>query len=180
MKPHYLNDFVTNKFMEQGEKANWKVKTNPYEGGSDHVPFLRADIPGVLFWHFTDQFYHTDNDRIDKVSQETLKNVGTAALASAFVLLNSNENTALDVLETIKTAAQLRMEAEYDLSLENLANGGKKADETKILKAWEDWYLKTMQTVSDMDMGTSENLMAKIKEAQMNLILLTKSQIKKL
>lgn len=180
MKPHYLNDFIISNFKRQGAFANWEVNTNPFEGGSDHMPFLDAEIPGLLLWHFTDQFYHTDNDRIDKVSQETLKNVGTAALASAFVLLNSDENTALDVLETIKTAAQLRMEAEYNLSSENLANGGKKADETKILKAWEDWYLKTIQTVSDMDMGTSEKLRAKIKAAQMNLKLLTKSQIKKL
>ena len=76
MTPHYLNDFIINTFKEQGEFANWKVETNPFEGGSDHTPFLKADIPGLLLWHFTDQFYHTDNDRIDKVSQKTLKNVG--------------------------------------------------------------------------------------------------------
>ena len=75
MKPHYLNDFIISTFKEQGKYANWVVETNPFEGGSDHVPFLRGHIPSVLFWHFTDQFYHTDNDRIDKVSQETLKNV---------------------------------------------------------------------------------------------------------
>ncbi|MDP5062771.1 MAG: M28 family peptidase, partial [Maribacter sp.] len=63
MKPHYLNDFIISTFKEQGEYANWVVETNPFEGGSDHTPFLEADIPGLLLWHFTDQFYHTDNDR---------------------------------------------------------------------------------------------------------------------
>ena len=75
MKPHYFNDLIIKIFKNQGEYANWVVNTNPFEGGSDHIPFLRANIPGLLLWHFTDQFYHTDNDRIDKVSQETLKNV---------------------------------------------------------------------------------------------------------
>lgn len=73
MQPHYLNDLALNFAMMQSQSANWPVKTNPYEGGSDHVPFLRADIPSVLFWHFTDQYYHTDNDRLDKVSRATLR-----------------------------------------------------------------------------------------------------------
>ena len=53
MKPHYLNDFLIDKFKAQGKRANWVVSTNPFEGGSDHVPFLRENIPSVLFWHFT-------------------------------------------------------------------------------------------------------------------------------
>lgn len=88
MKPHYLNDFILTVFENQGKFADWTVKTNPFEGGSDHTPFLQADIPGLLLWHFTDQFYHTDNDRLDKVSQKTMVNVGTGALVSAYILIN--------------------------------------------------------------------------------------------
>ena len=112
MKPHYLNDFVIEKFKAQGKRANWVVNTNPFEGGSDHVPFLRGNIPSVLFWHFTDQFYHTDNDRIDKVSKSTLKNVGTAALISAFELINADEYTAKKVLKNIENAAITRLNEE--------------------------------------------------------------------
>ena len=150
MQPHYLNDFVTNRFKEQGKRADWQVKTNPFEGGSDHVPFLRADIPGVLFWHFTDQFYHTDNDRLDKVSQETLKNVGTAALVSAYTLVNGDSNTALNILEEVKTAALTRLDDELALSMKALAAGASKADQVKIIKAWEDWYLKALETAHDL------------------------------
>ncbi len=32
MKPHYLNDFLIDKFKEQGKRANWVVGTNPFEG----------------------------------------------------------------------------------------------------------------------------------------------------
>ncbi|MEJ6792319.1 MAG: M28 family peptidase [Lacinutrix sp.] len=110
MKPHYLNDFLINRFKQQGERANWVVKTNPYEGGSDHVPFLNGDIPCVLFWHFTDQFYHTDNDRLDKVSQTTLKNVGIASLV--YALLNADYNLARETISQIDYSAIERINEE--------------------------------------------------------------------
>lgn len=166
MKPHYLNDFIVTNFKKQGEFANWEVNTNPFEGGSDHIPFLKADIPGLLLWHFTDQFYHTDNDRIDKVSKETLKNVGTSALASALVLLNSNADTALTLLKTIEKAAKKRLDDEFELSHESIKSGNSFRDEFKIIKAWQSWYLKTMQTLNDMDNNSNQKLANEIKMAQ--------------
>jgi hypothetical protein len=150
MTPHYLNDFVFDKFLEQGKRANWVVKTNPFEGGSDHVPFLREAIPSVLFWHFTDQFYHTDNDRIDKVSKATLKNVGTASLISAFELLNSDTKTAKSVLSTIQKSAENRLKEELKQSQIALKNGDSLQTQIDIISAWEDWYLKTASTTLDM------------------------------
>ncbi len=180
MKPHYLNDFILQKFKKQGEFANWEVNTNPFEGGSDHMPFLDADIPGLLLWHFTDQFYHTDNDRIDKVSKVTLKNVGTGALVSAFTLLNADTETAIEVLNTISISAQKRMKEEFDLSKNSIENGNRPADEIKILKAWEDWYLKAMETTKDLEKKPSIELVAEVLEAQKMLKLRAKSQIKAL
>jgi len=113
-----------------------------FEGGSDHVPFLRADIPSVLFWHFTDQFYHTDNDRIDKVSKTTLKNVGKAALVSAYTLINANEDTAKSVIKSIEIAALARLNEELKQSKIAMNNG--------IIRAWEDWYIKAITTTNDM------------------------------
>ncbi|MEQ6125137.1 M28 family peptidase [Pseudotenacibaculum sp. MALMAid0570] len=150
MKPHYLNDFLIEKFQEQGKLANWTVNTNPFEGGSDHVPFLRSNIPSVLFWHFTDQFYHTDNDRIDKVSKSTLKNVGTAALVSAYTLLNSDEVTAKILLNSIESAAINRLEEELKQGKIALQKGDSLKTQLAIIDAWEDWYLKAMNTTYDM------------------------------
>ena len=150
MKPHYLNDFVIEKFKAQGKRANWTVNTNPYEGGSDHVPFLRGNIPSVLFWHFTDQFYHTDNDRIDKVSKTTLKNVSTAALVSAFTLINADENTAKQVLSNIEKAALARLDEELKQSKLAIKKGDKVETQLEIIAAWEDWYVKAANTTSDM------------------------------
>ena len=150
MKPHYLNDFVIEKFKAQGERANWTVNTNPYEGGSDHVPFLRGNIPSVLFWHFTDQFYHTDNDRLDKVSKTTLKNVSTAALVSAFTLINADENTAKQILSNIEKAAIIRLNEELKQGKLAIDKGGKLETQKEIIAAWKDWYVKAAATVVDM------------------------------
>jgi hypothetical protein len=75
IRPHYLNDYVLARARAQAALTGWVVRTNPFEGGSDHTPFLSAGKPGLLLWHFTDVFYHTDNDRLDKVSPRTLENV---------------------------------------------------------------------------------------------------------
>ncbi|MDC6391042.1 M28 family peptidase [Maribacter sp. PR1] len=162
MKPHYLNDFIIHNFKEQGNYANWKVNTNPFEGGSDHTPFLKSDIPGLLLWHFTDQFYHTDNDRIDKVSQETLKNVGTAALASGLYLVNANTDTANEILNLVEKSALKRLESEFELSIKSTLP----ADEKPILAAWEDWYLKALQSITDLEPLPTKDLQHKIKVAQ--------------
>jgi len=153
MKPHYFNDFMLNRFMEQGKAANWQVSYNPFEGGSDHVPFLEANIPGLLLWHFTDQFYHTDNDRLDKVSKETERNVATAALASAFTLVNADHQTALSIISEIKSAATNRLNAEAELSKQAVKNGASASEETQIISAWADWYVQALDSVKDMEVG---------------------------
>jgi Zn-dependent M28 family amino/carboxypeptidase len=150
MKAHYLNDFVIDRFKAQGKRANWIVETNPFEGGSDHVPFLRGNIPSVLFWHFTDQFYHTDNDRIDKVSKSTLKNVGVAALISGLELINSDENTAKQILSTLEKAAVSRLNEELKQGKIAIQKGYSIKTQIQIIDAWEDWYLKSIQTTTDM------------------------------
>src|SRR5687768_11125285 len=83
MTPHWFNDFILRRCLDQASVTGWVVRTNPFEGGSDHTPFLTAKKPGLLLWHFTDVFYHTDNDRLVNVSAATLTNVGTSALVSA-------------------------------------------------------------------------------------------------
>ncbi|WAC00933.1 M28 family peptidase [Lacinutrix neustonica] len=160
MKPHYLNDFLIDIFKAQGKRANWTVNTNPFEGGSDHVPFLSANIPSVLFWHFTDQFYHTDNDRLDKVSKATLKNVGIASLVSAYTLLNSDEILAKKMILQIESAAIERLNEELKQSKIALDNGEDLKTQLAIIHAWEDWYVKAIATTSDMvkDISTIKNV----------------------
>ncbi|APZ45889.1 peptidase M28 [Polaribacter reichenbachii] len=168
MKPHYLNDFLIDKFKAQGKRANWVVSTNPFEGGSDHVPFLRENIPSVLFWHFTDQFYHTDNDRIDKVSKTTLKNVGTTALIAAYTLLNADENTAKSILSNLEKAAVSRLNEELKQSKLAINKGDSLTTQIKIINAWKDWYQKSFTTT--LDLVNDDNLINQEIESSKQLI----------
>ncbi len=165
MKPHYLNDFIISNFKKQGEYANWVVETNPFEGGSDHTPFLQADIPGLLLWHFTDQFYHTDNDRIDKVSQETMKNVGTAALVSGLELVNASDAFVYDQIKKLKERANLRLEEEAKLSLLALTKGSTIDEEKQIITAWKEWYIKALLSLNDVVPKENKTVQKAIKKA---------------
>jgi aminopeptidase YwaD len=166
MKPHYLNDYIIETFEEQGRHANWVVKTNPFEGGSDHTPFLQANIPGLLLWHFTDQFYHTDNDRLDKVSQETMVNVGTAALVSAYSLLNGDKKTAGQLLGMLESRAHKRLAAESKLSIEAVKAGSSTENEQLILNTWIDYYEKSMDSVKDLVSAEDKKTLKKIEKAK--------------
>jgi len=180
MKPHYLNDFIIEIFEHQGKHANWIVKTNPYEGGSDHTPLLQAEIPGVLLWHFTDQFYHTDNDRIEMVSQETLKNVGIGTLVSAYTLINADYSTAQQVIQTVLNAAKTRLNNEFVLSKKALINGKLLADETHILTAWNQWYSDALGSVDDLAPTSGNLLKNEIAKAQLTLEKITDSLVEEL
>lgn len=148
--PHYYNDFVFDICKEQGKFANWTVKFNPFEGGSDHTPFLQNKIPGLLMWHFTDVFYHTDNDRIDKVSATTMKNVGISALTAAYTLITANENTAVATVNQIKADALIRLKTEFELSKAAIASGKSINDEKHIITVWGKWYVDALATIGKM------------------------------
>lgn len=154
MFPHYFNDFLLNRCRQQAKSNNWIVNSNPYEGGSDHQPFLNAKIPGVLMWHFTDVFYHTDGDRLEMVSANEMKNVGVSALAAAFTLCSADEVTAISLIEEVTRNALDRLQAEYVLSKEALQNGSSAVDkEQHILQVWSDWYKVALGRMSDINVG---------------------------
>lgn len=153
LTPHYFNDFVLARCLEQAATNGWLVKTNPFEGGSDHTPFLRANKPGLLFWHFTDQFYHTDGDRIGMVSADELRNVGMSALISALVLTSANGSAARAVVAEVERAALSRLETEAALSRTALASGGTRATELDIIETWAVWYVGALDTAADIEVG---------------------------
>jgi len=148
--PHYFNDFVFDICKTQGKFANWTVNYNPFEGGSDHTPFLQNKIPGLLMWHFTDVFYHTDNDRLDKVSPIEMKNVGVSALTAAYTLISADENTASKTVTEIKSDALTRLKTEFELSRQAIAAGKEAANEKHILEVWCKWYVDALTTVNKM------------------------------
>jgi aminopeptidase YwaD len=173
--PHYFNDFVFNRCKEQGQFANWNVSYNPFEGGSDHTPFLKAAIPGLLMWHFTDVFYHTDSDRLEMVSKETMKNVGVSALVAAYTLITVNESTNLQVINEVKDAAIQRLKTETVLSKQAVTNGKLITEEQHIIESWWRWYDKALNATHDLPVKKSMAVESAIEKAKEELEAVYKS-----
>jgi aminopeptidase YwaD len=164
--PHYFNDLLLNRCLQQSQENGWVVNTNPFEGGSDHTPFLDAKIPGLLMWHFTDVFYHTDGDRLSMVSADEMRNVGISALATAFTLSSSDENTTLFLVEEIKANAFKRLDTEFSLSREAILEGAETKIEQHILSVWSSWYEKALERMNEIPVsGESPAIRKKIAEA---------------
>jgi len=155
LTPHFFNDFVLRRCLDQAAVTGWVVRTNPFEGGSDHVPFLDAKKPGLLFWHFTDVYYHTDNDRLPNVSPREMTNVGVSALVSAFTLVSADGATARALVTEVERAAIARLDVEAALSRAALTSGGDRSRERTILETWTDWYRNAIGTMAEIEVGGS-------------------------
>ena len=171
MFPHYFNDLVLNRCYEQGKDNGWVVKANPFEGGSDHTPFLNAKIPGLLMWHFTDQFYHTDGDRIDMVSATEMKNSGVSALAAAYTLTAANEATTLALVAELQKNAADRLQVEYALSAQAIKDGTAADVEKHKIDVWAKWYTDAIGKMTDINVGgVNPTITARIASAQQAVV----------
>ena len=160
LRPHYFNDFLYQRALEVAESTGWVVKTNPFEGGSDHTPFLQFNKPGVLFWHFTDEFYHTDGDRLENVSAQTMTNVGNTTLGAVFMLTHADGELARRIVADVERAAKERIATERALSRAALAGAAASdaaavAKERDILTTWIDYYAKSIESMTDIEVGGS-------------------------
>ena len=118
-------------------------------------------------WHFTDVYYHTDGDRIENVSPDTLKNVGVSALVCALTLTSANRDITRHIIDEIEEAALLRLEKEFSLSRAVLEKQGSPEREIKILRAWTDWYREAVGTVREIEIGvTSRQITRAIEQAE--------------
>ncbi|ACJ17410.1 Hypothetical leucine aminopeptidase [Thermococcus onnurineus NA1] len=68
-----------------------KLKSYPYEMGSDHDVFNFFGIPSVMPITWPDRFYHSSEDTIDKVSKATIELIGKAVLATALALAKAEK-----------------------------------------------------------------------------------------
>ncbi|MCA9296193.1 MAG: hypothetical protein KC983_06735, partial [Phycisphaerales bacterium] len=128
-------------------------------------PFLRAGVPGLLLWHFTDVYYHTDGDRVDMVSPATMKNVGVCALAMAFTLTDPPDDCATRLVSELVNAFFERIHAEVENLPKAIEAGGTIADEREIREAWVSWYIGAVATTADIPVKTEAVLADRIRQA---------------
>jgi aminopeptidase YwaD len=171
LKGSLLNDVHLAVCLRRARDAQWVVRTNPYEGGSDHTTFASAGIPSLLNWHFTDRYYHTSQDRIDKVSSAEMKNVGIAVATSAWLLASANERDASAVVDLLSTAARQRLELERRQGRVLMAKAADSADaaatEQRVIAAWVKWYGEALDSVSRLPpRGETDPLRARIAAAK--------------
>ncbi len=121
-------------------KRPWDVRSNPYEGGSDHTQFGAAGIPSVLDWHFTDRFYHTNQDTAEKTSPEEMRNVGTAVATTAWLMATAAPADVASVGELVKKVGAARVAIE-------VRDGATLADNPALVAAWKKWYDEAAQSV---------------------------------
>ena len=146
LKGDLINDTHLAVCERVARKTGWVVKTNPYEGGSDHTVFGTAGIPSVLDWHFTDRYYHTNFDTPDKTSPAEMRNVGVAVAATAWLFASANEAVALEVAQVVAGAGRVRLAKEQDTTTVL-------ASAAEAVVAWRKWYGEAVRSVSRLVAG---------------------------
>ncbi len=151
LKGDLMNDLHLAICERIAQKSQWAVRSNPYEGGSDHTVYVSAGIPAVLDWHFTDRFYHTNFDTPDKTSPDEMRNVGVALTTSAWILASATEDRALAVADLVSRTGQARIAFEAREGAKIAATAADPAAaqtrEALILAAWHKWYGEAVESV---------------------------------
>ena len=157
LKGSLLNDLHLAVCVRRARDTGWAVKTNPYEGGSDHTVFWRAGVPSLLDWHFTDHYYHTNLDRPDKTSAVELKNVGVAVATSAWWLASANEAEAMAAADLVERAALARLALEREQGRTLVAqaedHAAAEATEAAVFEAWKRWYAEALDSILRLPPG---------------------------
>jgi len=174
LKGSLLNDVHLAVCLRRAKDTKWVVRTNPYEGGSDHTVFADAGIPSLLNWHFTDRYYHTNFDRPDKTSLLEMVHVGVSVATSAWLLAAADEHDARAVVDLLAASADARLALEQKQGppLVAAASDRAKAEETEkaVVAAWRKWYSEALESVRTLPVsGKSAGLDARVAEAQQRL-----------
>jgi hypothetical protein len=129
LRGSFLNDLHLALALRRARDTGWVVRTNPYEGGSDHTSFTKAGVPALLNWHFTDRYYHTNLDTIDKVSAAEMQHVATVVAATATFVAAADDSDVAPLQALLRTARDARMESERRTDAP-----------VEAIDAWRQWY----------------------------------------
>jgi aminopeptidase YwaD len=132
----FLNDLHLGVALRRARDTGWVVRTNPYEGGSDHTVFTRAGVPALLNWHFTDRYYHTNLDTTDKMSAAEMQHVAIAVGTTALFLASAADSDLEPMRRMMATARDARLATEQ-----------KNNATPEILQAWRKWYEEALASV---------------------------------
>jgi cyclophilin family peptidyl-prolyl cis-trans isomerase len=157
LKGDLINDAHLAVCERVARKSNWVVKSNPYEGGSDHTVFGSSGVPSLLDWHFTDRYYHTNFDTPDKTSATEMRNVGVCAAATAWLFGSADATVAISVAELVADAGKARVAVEEregaKLAAADKDPAAARTREGQIVAAWRKWYGEAVRSASRLIVG---------------------------
>ena len=174
LKGSLLNDVFLAVCQRRAAGTNWVVRTNPYEGGSDHSVYLQQGVPAILAWHFPDWFYHASLDRPDKTSPAEMKHVGVSIAATALLLAGATDADARDLVGLLDAAAtaRLALERRQGMAIVGAApdKAAAEAREAQITAAWVKWYGEALGEIVSLPAGgASDALKQKVDQATARL-----------
>jgi hypothetical protein len=137
VRGHLLNDLHLAVALRRARDTGWVVRTNPYEGGSDHTVFTQAGVAALLNWHFTDRYYHTNLDTLDKTSPATMGHVAIVVATTAAFLAAADASDAVALSRLLTEAERTRVETEQ-----------RQGASAEILDAWKTWYREARASVA--------------------------------
>jgi aminopeptidase YwaD len=157
LKGDLINDTHLAICERVARRSSWVVKSNPYEGGSDHTVFGSAGVPSVLDWHFTDRYYHTNFDTPDKTSPAEMRNVGVSAATTGWLFGSADSSLAMSVAELVADAGKTRIATEEregaKLAASDKDPAAARTRETQIVAAWRKWYGEAVRSVTRLVVG---------------------------
>ena len=166
-----LNDVHLAAAARRARDTGWVVRSNPYEGGSDHTVFASSGVPSLLNWHFTDRYYHTNQDTPDKTSAREMAHVGITVATSAYLLASASDADAQAVVDLLAAAAARRLALERRQGREIVARASDRAAaeaiERDVVDAWIRWYREALDTVLSLPAAPpSDALRARVAAAR--------------
>lgn len=139
LKGDLINDLHLAIARRVGARMGWAVRSNPYEGGSDHTVFGSQGVPSLLDWHFTDRYYHTNFDTPDKVSADEMRNVAAAVGATAWLMASATGDETREVAALVAAAGRARIDRERKEPAK---------DRDRAVAAWKKWYEEAVASAS--------------------------------
>jgi len=147
--PHYANDIAENFFIYMGETNrqsilaratndgfakpviapsgtddNFTYAISEHYGASDHEVFndWGIQVPGIMMITWPDQYYHTSEDRIDKLDATQLKRATVLTAAIAYTIAIADEEGALRIGAEVLANANKRFGFYQNKLVDMLAN----------------------------------------------------------
>ena len=96
-------NFPRPMWEKNGSKDAFRYFTHQATGGSDHVCFNNAmvAVPGIEFFVWPDQWYHTDGDTPDKSDPTQMKRVAFIGAAAAWAAANCTDEMLPRLLDAV-------------------------------------------------------------------------------